>query len=222
LRTAAVLLAVMMGLGVFIFFAANTPQQSGQTITHYTTIIKEITTTTTKTTLAVRTAGPGYSSMPADMLLRLAEMVPDYEKLETYHVWVPDKPGVYLYRFGIFWRFGENHTHLVVFHPPEGRRFTFRPDSLIQVRFAAAKNIPNNPSSITPTALIEEKVLTEDGAVYEKTWEIKPPLQGIPSQPQRETGGHQVWVITYRPLELRSYGESLVARYYFLELQVTS
>ena len=222
MRAAAVFLALMMGLGVFIFFLASYMPQSGQTITHYTTIVREVTTTTTKTTLAIKTAGPSYSSLPANMMLRLVNMVPDYQNVETYHIWVPDKPGVYLYKFAVFWKFGENHTHIVVFHPPENRRFIFRPDSLIQVRFAAAKNIPNTPSPITPTALIVENVLTEDETVYSKSWEINPPLQGIPSQPQQASGGHQLWIVQYTPLELKNYGESLVARYYFLEMQVIS
>jgi len=222
LRAAALFLALMMGLGVFIFSLASLVPQGGQTITHYTTVVREVTTTTTRTTLAIKTAGPGYSSLPANMMLRLVNMVPDYQNVETYHIWVPDKPGVYLYKFAVFWKFGENHTHIVVFHPPENRRFIFRPDSLIQVRFAAAKNIPNTPSPITPTALIVENVLTEDETVYSKSWEINPPLQGIPSQPQQASGGHQLWIVQYTPLELKNYGESLVARYYFLEMQVIS
>jgi hypothetical protein len=72
------------------------------------------------------------------------------------------------------------------------------------VRFAAAKNIPNNPSPIIPTALIKENVLTQDGAL--KSWEINPPLQGIPSQPQHASVGHQLWIIHCTPLELKNYG----------------
>jgi hypothetical protein len=81
---------------------------------------------------------------------------------------------------------------MVVFHLPEARRFIFRPDGLIKLRFAAAKDIPNNPSPITPTVLIKGNVLTGDGAVYSKSWEINPPLQRIPSQPQHASGGHQL------------------------------
>jgi hypothetical protein len=133
------------------FFRASYIPQSGQTITHYTT---------TKTTLAIKTAGLDYLSLPAKMILLLVETMPDHSKRRDIPYRGPDKPGVYLYRFAVFWKFGENHTHIVVFDPPENRRFIFRPDSLIQVRFAAAKNIPNNPSPIIPTALIKENVLT--------------------------------------------------------------
>ena len=94
--------------------------QSGQTITHFTK-------TTTKTTLAIKTAGLGYLSLPAKKILLLVETMPDYQNVETYHI----------------------------------------------------------------------------------------------GQPQHASVGHQLWIIHYTPLELKNYGESLVARYYFLEVQVT-
>jgi hypothetical protein len=67
------------------FFRASYMPQSGQTITH-------CTTTATKTTLAIKTAGLGYSSLPAKMILLLVETMPDYQNVETYHIGAPKSP----------------------------------------------------------------------------------------------------------------------------------
>jgi hypothetical protein len=67
------------------FFRASYMPQSGQTITHYTT-------TTTKTTLAIKTAGLGYLCLPAKMILLLVETMPDYQNVETCHIGAPIGP----------------------------------------------------------------------------------------------------------------------------------
>jgi hypothetical protein len=51
------------------------------------------------------------------MILLLVETMPDHSKRRDIPYRGPDKPGVYLYRFAVFWKFGENHTHIVVFDP---------------------------------------------------------------------------------------------------------
>jgi hypothetical protein len=66
------------------FFRASYMPQSGQTITHCTT--------QHKTTLAIKTAGLGYSSLPAKMILLLVETMPDYQNVETYHIGAPKSP----------------------------------------------------------------------------------------------------------------------------------
>jgi len=65
------------------FFRASYIPQSGQTITHYTT---------TKTTLAIKTSGLDYLSLPAKMILLLVETMPDYQNVETYHIGAPISP----------------------------------------------------------------------------------------------------------------------------------
>jgi hypothetical protein len=65
------------------FFRASYIPQSGQTITHYTT---------TKTTLAIKTAGLDYLSLPAKMILLLVETMPDHQNVETYHIGAPISP----------------------------------------------------------------------------------------------------------------------------------
>jgi hypothetical protein len=65
------------------FFRASYIPQSGQTITHYTT---------TKTTLAIKTAGLDYLSLPAKMILLLVETMPDIQNVETYHIGAPISP----------------------------------------------------------------------------------------------------------------------------------
>lgn len=220
MRPVAVLVAAFLALTVFsiAFFFPPQPSISNLTQTFYVT--STLTKTVTYTATMVKTAGEGSGSVPPSILLKIAEKYPSYETFQSYHVWLPAKPATYTYSFAVFWRFGENHTHIIFFHPPAGGRIVFMLGSLIQTRFAAAKNIPNVPAPNLPVALMSETVFTEDGQDFVKTWEIGPQVQGYPSQPQVERGGHMAWVISYKPLEHRDYGESLVARYYFLEVKV--
>ncbi|MEM4494898.1 MAG: hypothetical protein QXE96_03770 [Candidatus Caldarchaeum sp.] len=183
-----------------------------------TTRIITLTETSTITKFATVTR-QGYG-LPTPLLEKLSSMVPDYDRAQAYHIYVPGEPGVYSYGFAVFWRYGENHTHLIIFHALENKTIIIGLNSLIQTRFAAAKNIPNTPAAFIPRAEMTETVITDSGQTLTRRWEIIPTSPGYPSTPQVERAGDMVWVIQYRLLDEREYGESLVARYYFLEIIV--
>ncbi|MEM1945948.1 MAG: hypothetical protein QW614_01610 [Candidatus Caldarchaeum sp.] len=223
MRPVAILVLLLLGLSVFsaVFFIGVTPSTSGSTRTIEPTIMSTLTKTVTSTVTVAKTVVEGSGSIPSSIVLKIAETYPNFETMQTYHVWLPAKPGTYVYSFAVFWRYGENHSHIIYFHPPEGGKITFMLDSLIQTRFAAAKNIPNVPAPNPPVALLRETVFTEDGQVSVMSWDIGPHVQGYASRPQVERGGHIAWAVSYTPLEQKAYGESLVARYYFLQIRVT-
>ena len=186
--------------------------------TSTTTRLATTTATITSTRFATVTR-QGYG-MPTQLLEKLSSMLPNYDKAQAYHVYVPSEPGRYSYSFAVFWRYEENHTHLIYFHAPANKSFTLGLNSLIQTRFAAAKNIPNTPAAFIPRAEMTETVITERGESFTRRWDIVPTSPGYPSSPQVERAADMVWVITYRLLDDKEYGESLVARYYFLEIIV--
>ncbi|MDW8063771.1 MAG: hypothetical protein RMI43_06340 [Candidatus Caldarchaeum sp.] len=210
-----VLATLLAGLFLATLFAGQPREQiTHATITRYQTITA-FSTVTRYTTVDK----PGYS-LPSALLEKLSSVVPNYEREEAYHIIVPSAPGTYSYGFAVFWKYGENHTHLLVFHAPENARYVFDVASFIQTRFVAAKNIPNVQASVFPRAELTETVVTSDGHIMVKKWDIQPTMPGYPSTPQIERGGSMVWVVSYKPLENVEYGESLVARYYFLEITV--
>jgi len=186
--------------------------------TSTTSRLVTVTATYTSTSYATVTR-QGYG-MPTQLLEKLSSILPDYEKAQAYHVYVPSEPGRYSYSFAVFWRYEENHTHLIYFHAPLNKTFIIGLNSLIQTRFAAAKNIPNTPAAFIPRAEMTETVITDRGDTMTRRWDIVPTSPGYPSTPQVERAGDMAWVITYRLLDDREYGESLVARYYFLEIIV--
>lgn len=162
---------------------------------------------------------PGYD-LSKQLLEQLSRVVPGYEKIEAYHIIVPSTPGTHSYGFAVFWKQGINHTHLIFFHAPDNARYVLDVDSFIQTRFVAAKHIPTVEARIIPRAELTETVITEKGETYRKQWDILPTTPGYPSTPQVDRGGDMVWIISYRPLEEKDYGETLVARYYFLKITV--
>ncbi|MEM0441267.1 MAG: hypothetical protein QXF45_07285 [Candidatus Caldarchaeum sp.] len=216
--------AIAVGLAVFITAALilglflTTPQREAVTTA---TTTKQITITSVSTVVRFTTVDkPGYS-LPQPLMEKVAEIVPDYEKIQGYHILLPSEPGTYSYSFAVFWPYGENHTHLIFFHCEQTRRFVLTPSSFVQVRFVAARNIPNIQASVFPRGEIVETVVTDGGETSSKRWDIVPTIPGYPSTPQVERGGNMVWIVSYRPVEKGEYGESLVARYYFLEVTVS-
>lgn len=215
IAVAAVLLAVGLASSYLLF---SGPQSRGEITTFTHTATATLTVTSTKFTSVEK---PGYG-LPDLLLQKLSQIQPDYDTKEAYHVYVPDKPGTYSYGFAVFWKYGINHTHLIFFHVADNRRIVFGPSSFVQTRFVAAKNIPNIEASVIPRAYITETVITGGGETFSKSWQILPNIPGYPSTPQIERNvGDIVWIISYAPLEQRPYGESLVARYYFLEIIVS-
>ena len=218
--TLALLIIVMMVLGlvgVIAFIPARV-----ETMT--TTIFN--TTTMTATALHTTTIGLGETytvtqpPIPPALSGKMEEIIPGSTTAATYHIKLPSKPGVYKYSFAVFWKFKEEHVHTIVIEASEGTRFYMMPSSLIQVRLAAASNVPNTPAPFGPNATLTEIALGDDGVVRSESWEMRPNVYGIPSKPQIETGTVAVMVVKYIPGAMGETGESLVARYYFLEISV--
>ncbi|MEM3031636.1 MAG: hypothetical protein QW756_07490 [Nitrososphaerota archaeon] len=218
----AVLILVMLVLGAVGVVALNL----GRTETVTQTTFNTVTVTSATTLILTATVGLGETHtivkpmIPDQIASLMEELVPGSTSSAIYYVKLPAEPGVYKYSFAVFWRFGEENIHTIVLESPEGRRFSIMPGSLIQVRFASAKNIPNTPAPFGSNATLTEVAIDSEGVVRIKSWEMLPNIYGIPSQPQIEYGSLSVWVVKYVPKEMGDAGESLVARYYFLEIAV--
>lgn|GEM_PF-2291086 len=220
--TLAVLITVMMVMGL-VGVIAFAPSKT-ETIT---TTISTITTTTVTalqtTTIAL---GETYTVtkpiIPPALSNKMEEAIPGSTDAISYHIKLPSKTGLYKYSFAVFWKFKEEHIHTIVIEASEGTRFYMRPDSLIQVRLAAAGNVPNTPAPFGPNATLTEIALGDDGVIKSLNWEMRPNIYGIPSKPQIERGAMVVLVVKYTPGEMGETGESLVARYYFLEISVVN
>ena len=216
----ALLIIVMMVLGVVGVIALIPARME----TVSTTIIN----TTTVTTTAHYTTTIGLSEtytvtkppIPSTLSGKMEEIIPGSSIAPTYHIRLPSKPGVYKYNFAVFWKFKEEHIHTIIIEASEGMRFYIMPNSLIQVRLAAASNVPNTPAPFGPNAILTEIAFGDDGRARRQSWEMRPNVYGIPSKPQIETGTVAVMMVRYVPGEMGETGESLVARYYFLEISV--
>ncbi|MEM1937073.1 MAG: hypothetical protein QXX49_02705 [Candidatus Caldarchaeum sp.] len=223
MKTAAVLVVVFLGLAAFSVLLVAGPRAESLTTATTTltrTVVSTVVATQTVTTMVSKTAS-GTEVMQSSALLELlSSRYPNYESMETYRIKLPSKPGTYQFSFAVFWRYGQNHSHVIIIEPPEKAEMVFMLDSLIQTRFVSSRHLPNIPAPWPPTASLTETVLTEDGRVLSRTWNITRNVPGYPSTPQVERSGAQAWVVSYKPLQDEQSGDSLVARYYFLVVRV--
>jgi len=198
------------------------------TLTQTQTIVSTSTQTTTVTgfvtvtnTLTEVREGPG-SAYPPALASAMEKVVPGSTSAPAYHIYLPAEEGVYGYNFAVYWRYRENLTYVIVFHKQPGTSASTIGDSLIQTRFAAAWNIPNNQAHRAPRANLTEIELKSGGGMKTNSWNILPVLQGYPTKPVTTFDDITVWVVTYRLLEMPegASDENMVARYYFIEIAV--
>ncbi|GBC69068.1 hypothetical protein HRbin01_00759 [archaeon HR01] len=221
MKAAVAVIVLMLLIGTAGFLLLNLspgPGVATTTVTSYSTVTASTTAFYTTTVALGETFTVTKPIIPEIVAERMEELAPGSTSQNIYHIRLPEKPGEYTYGFGVFWRFGEEHTHTIVFEAPQGRIFTILPSSYIQVRYASARNIPNTPAPIGPNATLTEMTFDGQGRMWTSSWEMRPNIYGIPSRPQLETGSIMVIVVRYTPLEMGEYGESLVARYYFFDI----
>ncbi|MDW7978765.1 MAG: hypothetical protein RMH74_08180 [Candidatus Caldarchaeum sp.] len=224
MRTASVLLVLLLGLSAFsvIFLATPRGENQVKTTTFATTSTFTATTTISLTTTIVITETRQGWDPSSALVEAVGKRYPNQESFETYHIRLPNNPGTYYYSFAVFWKYNQNHTHIIYFHLPENKQMAILPDSTIQIRFVSARYLPNIPAPWPPIAEVVETVFTGDGFVSSRAWVLNRQIPGYPSSPQVERSGPQAWVVSYRPLDSEPAGESLVARYYFLVIRVIS
>jgi len=202
------------------------PTTVATTLTELTTITKAATstvaTTQARTVTSLSTVVVQPPALPSGLAEMMEEAVPGSTSAQAYHIYLPNDEGTYKYFFAVYWRYRDNLTHVIVFHKKPSTKAFMLSNSLVQTRFAAAWNIPNNQAARAPHANITEVVLSLGGTPTMRSWEIKPTLHGYASKPVSGLGETTVWIVTYQLIDMPegASDENLVARYYFLEIGV--